>query len=167
MGKGSKKKAMVKRWDGDGKPTKKSKGNATASTRHPPPQDKGPSDADLLELYRMKLFELAKSHAALLKKVELDASRGGNDQNDLISFSQLSETSPPSSPLSPEVKAQPQAHASNLFSSQGTSFVNEMDNWLQVHDANSRLSLASSMGDTPSLSQNTVAATSSKNNSNR
>mmetsp|Transcript_10148 Transcript_10148/g.20781 ORF Transcript_10148/g.20781 Transcript_10148/m.20781 type:complete len:197 (-) Transcript_10148:58-648(-) len=28
-----------------------------------------------------------------------------------------------------------------------------MDNWLQVHDANSRLSLASSIGETPNLSQ--------------
>jgi hypothetical protein len=118
MGKGSKKKAMSKGWDSGSSGPKKSKGNPTTSTstQFPTPQDQGPTAAELLELYRDKLFELAKSHAALLKKVEVDALRGGNDQNDLISFSQLSETSPPSSPLSPESKVKPQPQASDLFS---------------------------------------------------
>jgi len=98
MGKGSKKKAIAKAI-AEGHPlppptkrVKVSKPKPKARPLPPPPLLQPPplhpsrsfstssshtTDSELLELYRAKLLTLAKAHAALLKKVEVEAGGGG------------------------------------------------------------------------------------------
>ena len=125
-------------------PKQKQKQNPKKRKAKDPPQKK-PAASDttttqeipLLNLYRAKLLELAKSHSALLARVST-SSASARDSIDLTSYSQLS--SPGSPPPSP-----PAAQASHgpLFDEGSKAWAEEINAWLSRYDAASRLSLSS------------------------
>jgi len=114
--------------------------------KSPPPPSSSASFSDasdalsLLSSYKAKLLSLAQAHAALLSAHGSSSNRAPLD-DDLTSFSQLSDASPPPSPSKKAARRAPPEPPEPLFE-EGATFTDGMKQWLTTHDTG-RLSLSS------------------------